>query len=176
MFKNKKYLLEKKNFSDMIRETENTKFFHISFDDVEKSLNNLQNNTYESIWEEPFFKWLSELHNKTGAKFSLYVYSESLKNFTQNKYAKEFFLAKDWLKFGLHTGSINDYAQSTYKQGKGDWNRFVKRLKRITGSYSNIDRIPRLHCFSGNEEALKGMRDAKCGALGFLTSDETPII
>ena len=150
----------------------NASFMHISFDDVEKCFTNLKNNSYDSLYDEPFFNWLKSLHDTYGAKFSLYAYNNALTS-VPNTYADEFLQAKDWLKIGLHAdNSSSNYGSSTYEQGKTAWNTFVNNVVRITGSYLSVDRMPRLHTFAGSEEALKGMRDANYGAIGFLSADD----
>ena len=151
---------------------DNMSFMHISFDDVTTCFNNLKNNGYTSLYEEPFFNWLKTLHDNYGAKFSLYAYNDSLTSLP-NTYAEEFLQAKDWLKIGLHaTNSSSNFGSSTYEQGKTAWNTFVDNVTRITGTYLSVDRMPRLHTFAGSEEALKGMRDANYGAIGFLSADD----
>ncbi|MBQ8762327.1 MAG: collagen-like protein [Clostridia bacterium] len=151
---------------------DNMGFMHISFDDVTICFNNLKNNSYTSLYDEPFFNWLKTLHDTYGAKFSLYAYNSSLTS-VPNTYAEEFFEAKDWLKIGLHaTDSSSNFGSSTYEQGKTAWNTFVDNVTRITGTYLSVDRMPRLHTFAGSEEALKGMRDANYGAIGFLSADD----
>ncbi len=151
---------------------DNMNFMHISFDDVEKCFTNLKNNSYDSLYDEPFFAWLKSLHDTYGAKFSLYAYNNALTS-VPNTYADEFLSAKDWLKIGLHAdSSSSNFASSTYEQGKTAWNTFVNNVVRITGSYLSVDRMPRLHTFAGSEEALKGMRDASYGAIGFLSADD----
>ena len=150
-------------------------FMHISFDDVTYCFQNLKNKaaTYTSLYDEPFFAWLKGLNEQYGAKFSLYVYNDSISE-VSNKFAAEFLAAKDWLKIGLHASNgSHQFTSATYEQGKNAWNSFVDNVVRITGSYLNIDRIPRLHTFAGSLEALRGMRDANCGALGFLSADDS---
>ena len=148
-------------------------YMHISFDDVEKCFANLKNNTYTSLWNEPMFGWLKGLHDTYGAVFSLYAYGNALSG-VPSTYAAEFYAAKDWLKIGLHATSSSSYfSSSTYEQAKTTWNTFVDNVVNITGSYLSVDRMPRLHTFAGNEEALKGMRDANYGALGFLSADDS---
>ena len=150
----------------------NANFMHISFDDVSLCFSNLTNNTYASLYDEPFFNWLKSMHDTYGAKFSLYAYNNALTS-VPNTYADEFLQAKDWLKIGLHAdNSGSNYGSSTYEQGKTAWNTFVNNVVRITGSYLSVDRMPRLHTFAGSEEALKGMRDANYGAIGFLSADD----
>lgn len=54
------------------------KVAHISFDDVSQTLRELKDNAegYQSIFESAFLNDLKELHEKYGAKFSLYVYEK----------------------------------------------------------------------------------------------------
>ena len=150
-------------------------FMHISFDDVEICLNNLKNNNYNSLFDEPFFNWLKDLHDDYGAVFSLYTYNNIINN-VPNTYANEFQNNSDWLKFGLHADSssstLTDYS---YTNAKNSWNTFVSNVIRVTGTTNSIDRMPRLHYFAGNENALKGFKDANSGALGFLSSDDNRI-
>ena len=148
-------------------------FMHISFDDVSACFVGLASGKYTSLFDEPFFAWLLELHNTYGAKFSLYCYTSELSAVPAD-YANEFFAARDWLKLGLHSdNSSSTFKNHTYEQGKASWNAFVEQVERITGSYRSVDRMPRLHTFGGSLEALRGMRDAKCGALGFLSADDS---
>ena len=150
----------------------NGNFIHISFDDVEHCTKNLINNTYQSLYDEPFFGWLKSLHETYNAKFSLYVYNISHLIDVPNTYKNEFLKAREWLKFGLHsTTNSSTYITATYEQGRTDWNSFVEQIIRITGTHETVDRIPRLNYFKGTKEALQGMRDCQCGALGFLCTD-----
>lgn len=148
-------------------------YMHISFDDVETCIGNLASGSYVSLWDEPLFGWLKGLHEQYGAKFSLYVYNISQLSGVPDTFKSEFMAAKDWLKLGLHSNtSSGTYAESTYESGQADWNTVVNQVVRFAGSHESIDRIPRLNYFSGALNALRGMRDAECGALGFLCSDE----
>lgn len=150
-------------------------YMHLSFDDVEYSLTNLAKHSYDSIYEEPFFAWLKDLHETYGAKFSLYTYTSVL---TEHRdalkvYQKEFAEAEDWLKFGLHAEEKDtDFSGYTAEEGAAAWDEFVKEVVQITGTSDSVDRMPRLHAFAGSKEALKGMQGATNGALGFLAADD----
>ena len=149
---------------------------HISFDDVVACISNLSANSYSSLFDEPFFGWLKELHTAYGAKFSLYIYDLAKLAAVPSTYRDEFFEARHWLKFGLHAKSSGyNYASGTYEGAQADWNSLVEHVVRITGSHQSLDRIPRLHNFAGNLESVKGMRDACSGALGFLGADDSRI-
>ena len=152
------------------------KSIHISFDDVVACITNLSINSYSSLFDEPFFGWLEELHTTYGAKFSLYIYDLIKLASVPATYQQEFHEAREWLKFGLHARSSGyNYASGTYEAAQSDWNTFIENIVRITGSYQSVDRIPRLHNFAGNLESVTGMRDGKCGALGFLGADDNRI-
>ncbi len=153
----------------------NSNYIHISFDDVEKCMNNLINNHYSSLFNEPFFNWLRDLHDEYGAKFSLYTYLNKVSEMP-DAYKKDFTENSSWLKFGLHSKNSSDtYENATYEQAANDWNAFVMHVIRFSGSFDSVDRVPRLHYFSGSSDALQGMRDANCGALGFLSADDSRI-
>ena len=148
------------------------KYMHISFDDVEICLNNLINNTYNSLFEEPFFAFLKTLHDTYDAKFSLYVFLNTwvLMPLT---YAQEFTLNSNWLKIGLHsTSSSETYKEKTRTEGMQDWNTFVNATLEVCGSADCIDRCPRLHCFEGSPNAIAGMQFANYGAVGLLSADD----
>ena len=149
-------------------------YIHISFDDITYCMQNLINNTYTSLFKEPLFAWLKGLHDSYGAKFSLYVYNiNSLSNIPAT-YKQEFFNNSDWLKFGLHSTTSNStYEKSSSTDGATDWNTFITQVIRFTGSANSIDRIPRLNYFAGNKACLVAMRDCNCGALGFLSADDS---
>ena len=149
---------------------------HISFDDVTACLSNLSSNTYLTLFEEPFFGWLKRLNTTYGARFSLYVYNLETLASVPETYRQEFFDSRHWLKFGLHSKTSGyNYASGTYDGAQSDWNTLVENVVRITGSYQSLDRIPRLHNFAGNLESVLGMRDADCGALGFLGADDSRV-
>lgn len=145
---------------------------HISFDDVVACITNLVNNTYESLFDEPFFGWLKGLHEAYGAKFSLYIYDLTKLAAVPTTYKQEFFDARHWLKLGLHAKTSGyNYSETTYDDAQTDWNTLISNIVRITGTHQSVDRIPRLHNFAGSVEAVTGMRDCTCGALGFLGAD-----
>lgn len=147
----------------------NKKKLHISVDDVEICIKNIKNNNYKSIYDEPFFKQLKEL--KKNITISLYCYSEVFKDMP-TKYRNELKDTAHWLKFGLHSFSSNkDYSNYTYQEAKNEYEKFCEEVIKFTGNIVSIDRCPRLHCFRASNEAILGMRDAKYGIIGLLTSE-----
>lgn len=149
-------------------------FVHFSFDDAEFCFINLKNNQYASIWEEPFLSALKRAHDDYGVKISLYVWKDVLHD-QSAAHVTEWQACADWLKIGLHSDGDGNFAEASYDVGRAAWEHFVADVYAMTGTYDIIDRMPRLHNFAGSEESLRGMRDATCGALGFLAADDTRV-
>ena len=147
-------------------------YMHISVDDTVHCFENLADNSYQSLFDEPFFNKLKILHDEYGAKFSLYTYTSVLEK-VSDKYKSEFTASAGWLKVGFHSISYGFILKdATYSQGLQYWNDFVSNVERVCGSVDSLDRLPRLEHFSGSHQALLGMRDANCGAKGFLSADD----
>ena len=51
----------------------------------------------------------------------------------------------------------------------------VDAIYKLTGDYDCIDRIARLHFFSGSLENILSMKDADYGIIGLLTADDERI-
>lgn len=158
-----------------IRGLSNTSYCHISFDDVKYVWIDLVNNkaTYKSIFDNPFLKVLQSFHTQYGACFSLYVFLAEFLTMDAT-FINDFRDSSNWLKIGLHLNETYDnYEKTTYQQAYNDYQSFVQKAFQVTGTYSSIDRIPRLQNFAFNEVSLKGMMDANCGVLGMLTADDS---
>ncbi len=149
-------------------------YVHFSFDDVEYCFNNLKNNAYTSIWDEPFLASLKKAHDTYGVKISLYVWKDVLHD-QPTTYAAEWQACSDWLKIGIHSDGAGNFADADYERGKTAWEHFVADVYAMTGTYDSIDRMPRLHNFAGSADALRGMQEASHGALGFLAADDSGV-
>lgn len=155
-------------------------FLHLSFDDTIYTLKDIIDKSYSSIFEQPFFALLKNLHDRFGAVFSCYCFLDykvdeeiifSLEDFTEPR-SGELKENSSWLKFGLHSKDYNtNYNEGTEETAKADYNRFISQIVRITGTVESIDMCPRLQSFTGNLITCQTMRDAKCGIIGLLTSD-----
>ena len=145
---------------------------HMSFDDVTDVITSLASGSLASAWDNSFMAMLKDYHDRYGFCFSLYLQAKpsSVSTKYQNELGGE---TASWLKWSIHSFNGGNYSSSTYDQGKNDWNNMVDIVLALTGTHDAIDRIPRLHQFYGSEAALQGMRDAKLGALGFLSTDDT---
>ena len=162
------------------------KMIHFSFDDTIASLRDLTENSsnYSSVFNQPFFKVLKELHDSYGACFSCYCFYQilnsddtsvvdfSLEDVT-DAYAEEFTANADWLKFGYHSlnGSMNYGSATDSEVVKTAYNNFITQIVRITGSVKCIDLVVRLQNFAGSKIACQAMRDCACGIIGFLAGD-----
>ena len=154
-----------------VNTSKSTRYIHMSFDDVSTVITELAKGTLTSAFDNSFLAMLKQAHEDYGFVFSLYLQSKP--SSISTKYQAELREASSWLKWGLHSFNGGNYGSSTYAQGKADWESMVDVVMSLTGTHEAIDRMPRLHQFYGSEVALQGMRDAKIGALGFLSTDDT---
>jgi hypothetical protein len=153
----------------------NNDYLHFSFDDVAYCILNLVNNgaSFNSLWDEPFFSMLRRLHDTYGAIFSLYIWDvENLANIP-SKFKAEFMASSEWLKFGFHSYTEGSLADTSYNDAKTQYETFVNYIFSKIGGVNSVDRIPRLNYFAGNVDALRALRDANCGCIGFLNTDDT---
>lgn len=153
-------------------EKSNNSFLHISFDDVSLCLNNLSNNSFNSVFDEPFFNMLKGLHDRYNTVFSLYVWKISELSNIPAKYKKEFTDNSDWLKFGFHALTSGSLSDASYETALNEYNSFVNTIYEKCGGINSIDRMPRLNYFGGSLDACMALCDAECGCVGFLNTDE----
>ena len=152
-------------------------FAHLSFDDVQYCMIDLKNhaNDYDSIFDNPFFAMLKNLHDVYGTVVSLYLFltnSEGGISAYPTTFASEFAENADWLKFGIHQGSTN-YANTSAETALSDYNTFTSNIVNIGGTVDIIDRCPRLGNFAGNLNSMLAMRDADGGIVGLLSAYDT---
>lgn len=146
---------------------------HISFDDVEHCFTNIQNNNYNSIFDEPFLNKLKDLHDRYNACFSLYVYTENFNSLTKTQYKEEFKNCANWLKIGYHgINASTNFSVDNYLSAKTKYNTFVDNVIRICGTNRIIDRVPRFSNYVAPIQMINGVIDAKCGVIGLLDADD----
>ena len=154
--------------------------FHFSFDDVILCLQDIteHQDTYNSMFENPFLGFLKEMHEQYGATFSLYCFTQKddwRMEMVTDRFKREFKANADWLKLGLHlnlNGGYKNYSETTAEQAKRDYDYCIKQIMRITGSKHCIDRNPRLHNFAGNTESLLAMKNCRYGIRGAMGADD----
>lgn len=130
----KNYTHEEIEFISRVNACEYTgNFMHISFDDTRDSLGELFSKNHSSIYSVAFFKDLKELHDRFGACFSLYIFSDKLENVTA-RYKTEFQQAKDWLRFNFHTYKDKKYG---WRSIKDDYDEAIEKLLVMVGGDSD---------------------------------------
>lgn len=168
----------------------NGQYIHVSVDDVYLCLKELSDNadSFNSIFDNDFFAFLREMHEKYNAVFSLYCFNTAdgwdISEVT-DKFAYEFAENSDWIKFGFHAENADanygdDDENGTYGTAKGDcpdelsasYKRFLSGIERMTGNmYESIDHIVRLGFFGGTKTNVKALQ--QLGITGFLGADSS---
>jgi hypothetical protein len=150
------------------------KFAHLSFDDVKYCMMDLETNesNYDSIFDNPFFAMLKNLHDTYGTVVSLYLFLENggtgIAGYPTS-FASEFAENADWLKFGLHQGATN-YSETSSETALADYETFTSNILNICGTVDIIDRCPRLANFAGNLDSVLAMHNANGGIVGLLSA------
>lgn len=120
---------------------------HISVDDVTITLQRLCSQGYTSVFDEPFFKYISLLHRLLGLKITLYVYAKhddwSLADIP-NTYRRELRNATDWLKFGFHAISEEQKRDVVLPNFEEQYLFVTQQIRRFAGDAS-VAHILRLH-------------------------------
>lgn len=150
---------------------------HFSFDDVWEPLYKLVTQAPASIYDIDEFAELKQIHDDTGAVFTLNVfntYSEQpaydISNIP-NTWEAEFQTASNWLKFAFHGNSdSSDYSGDTTL--RTDYNKFGAAVAYFTGTTDTIDLMPRLSYFAGSLDQLTEVKAANYPPIGFLTQDD----
>lgn len=146
-----------------------------SFDDTCRCLQNLSSGTYNSLFSEPFFAMLKEMHDTYGFCFALFVFQEyNSRNLSQvpDKFKEDFIENSSWLKFNLHAkNNSENLSQYTSEQAKTLYDSVIDEIIRFTGSIDSITSVTRLHNFAGSKEACVALHNCECGVKGFLCSD-----
>ncbi len=158
---------------------------HYSIDDFIDAFLDLAENSYESLWQQPTFGRLKEMHDIYKMSFSGYAFFRTERGSlaqVPDRYAEEFGQAADWLKFGFHgTEYATNYgskkfpspdAIDDYDHAKADYEQVITQLLRITGSEKSIDRCPRIHYYAGTLEDCRGFRDAAYGITGLISAED----
>ncbi len=147
---------------------------HFSIDDVNACMINLtcDSDKYKSIFEEPFFATLRKMHQRTGAKFTLYLYEQE-DNFTLNhfpkKYYKDFQNCSSWLRFGFHAPFPKSTADSTLFVTS-----YIRTKDIITEKLGNLHtEILRLDYFFATPEEIKALQKRNVTTL--LSADDNRI-
>lgn len=149
---------------------------HLSIDDVEMCLKELSCDSakYTSVYDQPFFAYLKQMHDSYGAKFTLYVYLESGDWKIDDmpvRYRQELITNSNWLKFGFHSirpvfsqheiANIDSFSQA--------YRRVCDGIERFAGSES-LTKILRLHYFFATRAECDYLKNKGVNTL--LTADD----
>lgn len=151
---------------------------HFSFDDVSICMKELTNDStkYKSIFDNPFLGELKELHNSTGAKFTLYIYEQD-RDYTisdfPDRFAEEFNKNADWLKIGYHAMSPSISRDSIEMASV-----FIPSFDRVDSILTTKFKCAksnkiRLHCFHATQDEVNHLRDK--GITALLAADDDRI-
>ena len=133
---------------------------HLSFDDVSICMSDLTKDSlkYNSIFEQPFLADLKQLHESTGAKFTLYVY-EMDKDYDiaqfPDKFASEFDANHDWLCIGYHA-KRPEYTPDSIAQNDAFCKSFTRVDSILAHKFKRAkSNTLRLHYFYATPEKIK---------------------
>lgn len=147
--------------------------FSLSFDDTILVFEDINENKYDSIFQNTTLNWYKELHDKYGVVISCYCYYTdgdfNLSQMTDN-YLDQFVANSAWLRFGFH--SID--SETNYKTGNiaTDYGKTIHELERVVGRNS-IDNVVRLQMFSGSYDEVKMLTELTDEPIvGLLTADD----
>lgn len=158
------------------RAQKETSYAHFSLDDTINIFEDLYVNKYNSIFENETLQFLRELHDNSGAVFSLYCFYEKQGfnlSMLDSRYADEFQKNADWLKLGFHgKNEETSYERMDYESAYADYKILIENLLRITGDSICIDHVPRISFYQGSEECMRAFGDSKEGIKGALSADD----
>lgn len=163
------------------------KRIHLSVDDVFEIFADLKRNegVYTSAFEQPMLAFLKTLHCSYGAVFSLFCFCEDLATGQcleqmSPEFAGEFRRNAHWLRFGFHGCNASVYyggseqrqrALHGSEEAAADYERVINGIIRIAGAEC-IDRMPRIHYYSGTQACCSAWRNQAFGICGLLAAED----
>ena len=154
---------------------------HLSFDDVFEVLQDLQVNQdhYDSVFDNPLLNRLKDMHHEYGAKFTLYVYEKNqdfnydISHMT-SKFRDELNTNSNWLKFGFHSIEPNTSFDSSLsiEEFIESYNRVHNEIIRFAGEES-VAKVLRLNYFRGSDDKVEYLTSQ--GITGLLCADDDRI-
>lgn len=116
------------------------KHAHISIDDVVKCYQRLVRDsaTYKSIFDDPFFSYLKNLHDGYGCSVTLYSFLRNDSDFTiqqvPTKFKKDFETNRDWLKIGFH--GVKPLSHRPTNRSFAEFTRAYKLFNSAVGMFA----------------------------------------
>ncbi len=157
--------------NSVIFEASDTKYCHFSIDDSIDVFEDLTENEYSSIFEQPILLFFKQLHDKYDITVSFYVFyswdiSKNRFNLSQStdKFKDEFENNSSWLKFGFHAKDAPAYEYLNANIEEEYYNKTVNELERIVGKKS-IDYFVRLDRYVADKETVHILKSSGCRGL-----------
>lgn len=159
------------------------KQYRLSVDDNIRFLEDIHNNKYSSIFENPYLKQMKYLHDRFQLKIHMNMFfsytpdSFSLSDM-EDSYKSEFEQNADWLKFSFH--SLNNepdfpYLNADVKTVLNDYTLVTENLKRIMGEKA-VSNFTTLHYVAATKQACIALHENGVkGMMGMFTADEKNI-
>jgi hypothetical protein len=166
--------------NESILEETSTPYAHFSVDDVLCVLQNLTEENYESVFDQPFFAVWRNLHDNYGVTVTLNLYYEKM-GFDLTQMTEEFKLEFEenshWLKFSFHAGDSNQNYNSTENNAYGllCYINTYSQIVRFAGK-SSLDTFCRFHYFSGNKDFFMLLKLTIYGIDGIYTADDLRVL
>lgn len=151
------------------------KTYRLAVDDVIWCFENIYKNqdSYESIFDDPFLNLYYDLHQKYGTYVHMHIYYENddgsfnLSMFP-DKYKAEFIKNSDWLKFTFHSKKDkpdSPYKYASYEQVMLEGKQVEREIIRFAGK-EVLSNVTSQHWADSNLYATRAFRN-----LGFLCID-----
>lgn len=153
------------------------KFMHISSDDTLSIFEDINTNSYSSIFDNSVLGFLKNTHEDYGMTFSFYCWHETVDGtfdltMFPSTYADEFKENSDWLKFGVHYLKANGGNFGSSTAANTAYVDIMTELFRICGGADSLDFVPRFHAYLGSLAFIEACRDSHLGLKGLLTSED----
>ena len=156
---------------------------HVSVDDTFAMLWDLTENQdqYSSIFDQPSFSYLKELHEKYGAVYSLYCYYQqimadgvvhTLAEVT-GEYCKEFEMNSDWLRLSFHAMDDTAYQNQQPEEEIVCYEKTLQELRRIAGSDAVDTGFIRLDRYAGSRDLTRALAELPDGPQGLFCAENS---
>lgn len=146
------------------------KKYRFSLDDNIWFLQNIAKNqdTFKSIFEDPYLTLLKTMHDRYKTKFHVNIYYECPEhggfNLTQmpDKFKAEWIKNSNWLRLSAHANADKPdkpYIRAGYEQTKFEFARIRDEIIRFAGEESYAREVTTIHWAEATSEAVRAVRD-----------------
>ncbi len=139
--------------------------FALSVDDNIWWLQDLTDNDYASLFDNPYLAVYKEAHDAYGVcvRFNLFCTTDRRGGFDlsgmTDRYREEFLANHDWLHLAFHADTEfpdEPYSETTYAKLKYDYDRINTEVRRFAGY--DLEHATTIHWGSGNRQAIRAIR------------------